>query len=77
MSPQAWIGVAGVVLTLAGLIIAIVRSAHTSGESFGELKRGVAELICRDDRLNGRLDTFEVRLNDLTGRVGRLEGRDE
>lgn len=56
-------------------IIAIVSNLMICAYYFGDIRRGVKSLVERGDRQDQRLDTVDVRLNDHTGRIGRIEGR--
>ena len=71
MTIAEWIALAGVTVVLAGLIIGGVWKV---GIDMGDVKSGVNELLGRDERTNKRVDTIELRLNDHTERIARIEG---
>ncbi len=69
MSPHEWVALGTPVLVFIGAI-------WKWGRDVGEIKGGIQELLARDERTNKRVDTIELRLNDHTERIARLEGYD-
>jgi hypothetical protein len=65
MPISAWISLSGVV---AQLLVAAFY--------FGRIQQNMQNLSDRADRGDRRVDTIELRLNDHTERIARLEGRD-
>jgi low affinity Fe/Cu permease len=63
-------------LALGGLILLFVGAVWKQGRDTGEIKAGVQELLGRDERTNKRVDTIELRMNDHTERIARIEGRE-
>lgn len=63
MTVAAWISLAGV---LGQLLVAAF--------FFGRIQQNVQNLADRADRGDRRVDTIELRLNDHTERIARLEG---
>lgn len=66
MQLHDWVAIWGVLLQL--LIGAFF---------FGVTHQNVRSLVKDGDRAEKRMDTIELRLNDHTERIARLEGRDE
>lgn len=67
MNTAAWVAFAGLAFTIAIWI-------WKSGRDNGEMKAGIRELLNRGDRVDKRVDSIELRLNDHTERIARLEG---
>ncbi len=65
MTLSAWISLAGV----AGQLL-------VAAFFFGQIRQSVRDLTARGDRGDRRVDTIELRLNDHTERIARLEGRE-
>ena len=63
-------------IALAAALMVIVGAAWKQGRDSGEIKAGVKELLTRTDRTDKRVDTIELRINDHTERIARLEGRE-
>ena len=58
------------IISLAGVIGQLV----VAGFFFGQIRQSVANLSERSDRGDRRVDSIELRLNDHTERIARLEG---
>jgi len=76
MNPTEWIG-------LGTLTVIFIGGVWKSGSDAGEIKAGVRELLCRAertdkslDRVEGRVNSLETRVNDHTERIARLEGHE-
>ncbi len=65
MNTDEWIG-------LAGIGIAIVANTYIQGVNFGDLKRGVKELINRDDRTQIRIDKVEEKLGEHAESISEI-----
>jgi hypothetical protein len=72
MTPSAWISLAGVV---GQLLIAVFFFGRTDQKVDNLVERAerTDKLI---DKVDGRVDTLELRVNDHTERIARLEGRE-
>jgi len=68
MDTSSWIG-------LGSLAFLILSNACLCAYFFGDIRAGVKSLVAQGQRQDDRLDTHEVRLNDHTGRIARIEGR--
>jgi hypothetical protein len=64
-------------IALATLILLVLIQACAGAYQFGFIRKGLENLVDRGDRTDVRLDTVDVRLNDHTNRIGKLEGRIE
>lgn len=60
---EAWI-------SLTGIVVQLVIAAFY----FGQIRQSVRNLDERGDRSDKRVDSIELRLNDHTERIARLEG---
>ena len=65
MNSTDWVGVAGV----AGQLL-------VSAFFFGATYQKISGLVRDGDRTDKRVDTIELRLNDHTERIAKLEGRE-
>jgi hypothetical protein len=68
MNALEWIG-------FGTLLLAVIVQCCAGAYQFGFIRKGVENLVERGDRQDARLDTIDVRLNDHTERIGRIEGR--
>ena len=62
-------------IALGGIAVAIASNLAIAAYYFGDIRRGVESLVERGDRQDHRMDTVDVRLNDHTARIGKIEGR--
>lgn len=60
-------------ISLGGVVAQLLVAAFY----FGQIRGDVRNLKERSDRGDARADTIELRLNDHTERIARLEGREE
>lgn len=77
MNVQAWIALGMLAAVVIGGVLRV-------GRDMGEIKGGISELLGRAertdksvDRVEGRMNSLETRVNDHTERLARLEGREE
>ncbi len=77
MNVQAWIALGMFAAVFTGGVLRV-------GRDMGEIKGGVRELLGRAERtdksverVEGRMNSLETRVNDHTERLARLEGREE
>jgi len=73
MSLEAWIAIAAA----AAVLLTVAGGLWSAGKDQGEIKSDVKALLSRDERTAHRVDTIELRLNDHTERLARLEGPQE
>jgi hypothetical protein len=62
-------------IALGTLTLAVIVQCCAGAYQFGFIRKGVENLVDRGNRTDARLDTVDVRLNDHTERIGRIEGR--
>ena len=77
MNVQAWIALGMLAAVVIGGVLRV-------GRDMGEIKGGISELLGRAERtdksverVEGRMNSLETRVNDHTERLARLEGREE
>lgn len=74
MTAETWVAIGSLLAVATSALIAALMAAWKGGREIGEIRVGVKELLARDDRAHQRMDTFDLRLNDHTNRIAKLEG---